>query len=48
MMKERKKTRERAGGVSNGSIKLLFVDLNEQLQSYLNALKTSASEQRSN
>lgn len=47
-MKTRKKTRERCDGAGHGAIKTLFIDLNGQLQSYLNALKTTAPEQRSN
>ena len=49
-MGEKKRIRERGVTAVSGSggFKSLFVELNSQLQSYLEALKTASGEQGSN
>lgn len=49
-MKDKKNEREKGEGrsVVSGSVKSLFMELNNQLQNYLDALKTASSDQNSN
>lgn len=49
-MKDKKNEREKDEGrsVVSGSVKSLFLELNSQLQNYLDALKTASSDHNSN
>jgi hypothetical protein len=49
-MKDKKSERVKEEGrsVVSGSVKSLFMELNNQLQNYLDALKTASSDHNSN